>query len=48
MEWLVAKWGGWEQLLNAAEYKELIEKGNTASKTAQELRAKGKGKGKPE
>ena len=48
LEWLDDKWGSWEQLLNATEYKELVENANVALKIAQELRAKGKGKGKPE
>ena len=47
LAWLEAKWGSWKELTDAAELKKLIEEGNVALKIAQELRNKGKGKGKP-
>ena len=48
LQWLNTEWGSWKELVDAAEFRELLEKGNAALKIAQELRAKGKGKGKPE
>jgi hypothetical protein len=48
LDWLDEEWGHWNELINATEFKELTDKANNALKAAQELRAKGMGKGKPQ
>ena len=48
LDWLDEEWGHWNELINATEFKELTDKANNALKEAQELRAKGMGKGKPQ
>ena len=46
--WLNSEWGNWQELLDSDKFKELVKNGNDSLKIAKELRAKGKGKGKPE
>ena len=45
--WIDAAWKNWHELQDAEEFKALVKTGNSALKIAKELRAKGRGKGKP-
>ena len=47
LDWLDGEWENWKDMVDAIELKQHVEKSNTALEIAQEIRAKGKGKGKP-
>ena len=46
IEWLENSWKNWQQLTDATEFQELVEKTTESLRVAKGLRAKGKGKGK--
>ena len=47
LNWLDKSWEDWEALTNSPELLELLSVGKTSLQQARELRAKGRGKGKP-
>ena len=47
LDWQDQEWENWQDVVGAKEFKELIVGSNEVLRVAKELRAKGKGKGKP-
>lgn len=46
LKWLEAEWQEWKDVVETAEFTEIVKKGDAALKVAKELRASSKGKGK--